>query len=598
VRGLRRDVTLPIAFVIEEGEEFGEQTVKHDLRRVGTLLWMIILLQALSVPGEAEEASHRKKLIATGLDHADSGRLLQNLGLMEKRPFDGVAIEIEGRIDEAKRCPLRLAFTDEAWKTEWFQPSIEELKACRFKGFTDNFVTVNANPGDVDWFDDSGWDAIVHHWRIAAWIAKESGFKGILFDPEPYTKPYAQFNYAAQPNCNRYTFEEYYAKARQRGREVMREVVGVYPEITLLSYFMNSVNAAGASSPDPRRTLPLLRYNLYPAFIDGWLDAVPPSVTLVDGCETAYLYNSPREFLQSAVLIKGACQGLVSPENRAKYRAQVQAGFGVYLDAYWNPKEPQWMPWHIDGRGGPRVDRLRANVSAALQAADEYVWIYGEKFRWWPTPNENVRDQTWPEALPGCDRALFFARDPLQFARWQLSDPQRDPPVNLAQNGDFGSAMAPGSGDSADVWKEGSPPAGWRIRQKNPHTGTFMWDQRAGARDKGSALIGNVDNGCLAQGVLVRPGDFYAIRAARKLQGTGEAWLRIRWKTDDGTWFADDKDTLILCQGPKDEWAEMFGVIEVPESAGKLMVLLCVHDQPSLADIAWFDDVELYRLEP
>ena len=54
MRGLRRDVTLPIAFVIEEGEEFGEQTVKHDLRRVGTLLWMIILLQALSVPGEAE----------------------------------------------------------------------------------------------------------------------------------------------------------------------------------------------------------------------------------------------------------------------------------------------------------------------------------------------------------------------------------------------------------------------------------------------------------------------------------------------------------------------------------------------------------------
>ena len=65
------------------------------------------------------------------------------------------------------------------------------------------------------------------------------------------------------------------------------------------------------------------------------------------------------EFLEAALRIKGACQELVSPENRAKYRAQVQVSFGIYLDAYWNPKGSSW---YIDGKGGSRVERLAANV--------------------------------------------------------------------------------------------------------------------------------------------------------------------------------------------------------------------------------------------
>jgi len=57
------------------------------------------------------------------------------------------------------------------------------------------------------------------------------------------------------------------------------------------------------------------------------------------------------------------------------------------------------------------VERLRANTAAAVRAADRYVWIYGEKCRWWPTPNKGVTERTWPEALPGCEDALRFARD-------------------------------------------------------------------------------------------------------------------------------------------------------------------------------------------
>lgn len=366
---------------------------------------MVVMLAWVSI-GQAEDARRRKKLIATGWDKADTRRLLENLAEMEQRPFDGVVLEAVGRREDGKPCRLRWAFLNEPWKRAWFQPCIEDLRACKLKRFTDNFIQLNANPGNVDWFDDAGWESILAHWRIAAWVAKESGCKGILFDPEPYTRPHAQFAYAAQPQRDRHTFDEYYAQARRRGRQVMQAVGEEYAEITVFCYFMNSICATATGQADPRRVLAGSGYGLYPAFVDGWLDAVGPQATLVDGCESAYLYNNRQQYLEASVLIKGACQELVSAENRAKYRAQVQVSFGLYLDAYWNPKDSEWGRWYVDGQGGRRVDRLRANVQTALRVADEYVWVYGEKFRWWPTPNQRVRPQTWPEALPGCDQAL------------------------------------------------------------------------------------------------------------------------------------------------------------------------------------------------
>ena len=115
----------------------------------------------------------RKKLIATGWDHPDSPRLLANLAEMEKRPFDGVVIEVTGQTAEGKPCPLCSAFSNQKWQREWFQTSVAQFRNCKFTRFTDNFITIGANPGNIDWFDDEGWQRIVEHWRIAAWIAKQ-----------------------------------------------------------------------------------------------------------------------------------------------------------------------------------------------------------------------------------------------------------------------------------------------------------------------------------------------------------------------------------------------------------------------------------------
>ena len=546
---------------------------------------LIVVLAAPVAGGEpAADMRRRKKLIATGWDQADTKRLRENLAVMERRPFDGVVLGAVGRIDDKRKCPLRGAFVDRKWQRSWFEQPLADLKACRPARFADNFVLVGANPGHVDWFDDAGWSNVVEHWRIAAWLARRGGLKGILFDPEPYTPPHAQFKHAAQPRRDKHAFNEYFRQARRRGREVLRAVVEEYPDITLFCYFMNSVNATAAGGADPRRMLAARGYGLYPAFIDGWLDVAPATVTFVDGCESAYRYNSAREYLEAHAAIKGRCQQLVSPANRAKYRAQVQVSFGIYLDVYWNPPS---SPWYIDPRGDPRVARLRENVKTALRLADEYVWVYGEKFRWWPTPNTRVSVKSWPEALAGSESALAFPRDPVGYARQRLAGKSQAKPPNVARNGDFTSAPA----------VAGRPPAHWHAWQQRSSRGTFTWDGKTGRSPKGSARAAAVADGCFLQSVDVKPGESYAVSAVTRRRGKGRTWVRVRWQTAAGRWTAETRDKLLLPDQARGDWREIFGVVDVPSGVGKLVVLLSVTGQGSPQDMAWFDDVQVCRIE-
>jgi hypothetical protein len=345
---------------------------------------------------------------------------------------------------------------------------------------------------------------------------------------------------------------------------------------------MDSICAGATGQADPRSVLHEHAYGLYPPFIDGWLDAAPPTITMVDGCEMSYLFNSPGQFLRAGQLVRGDCQELVSPENRAKYRAQVQVSFGIYLDAYWNPAD---SPWYIDGLGGSRVARLGANVASALYVADEYVWIYGERFRWWPTLSEEVQPQSWPEVLPHCDDYLRCARDPLGYARTYLAQQKkRGQPLNMSVNGDF----------SADA--SGPSPSGWATWQDEKSLGSFTWDRKVGHAREGSARLAAVTSGCFLQSHAVQPGQRYIVRAMRKIQGQGETALRIRWQTAAGRWTDEAQDRVFYAAGPRDAWSELFGVVEVPAEAGKLLILLEVTGQQSADDVAWFDDVELYPL--
>lgn len=518
--------------------------------------------------GAAEPLS--RKLIATGWDSPTPARFRAELAAFEKwGVFGGTTLAPARRGPDGAQHDCRNAFSREHWERSDFTEALADLKAARPVTATDNFLFLYANPGDVDWFDDAGWREIVEHWGHLAWLAKQGGLRGLLYDAEPYTPPHSQFFYAAQTQRDRHTFDAYRAKARQRGCEVMKAVVAEFPDITLFTYRLLCDLLPLTASANPALALEAHPYGLQPAFLDGFFDAAPPTVTLVEGDENAYSYSRPDEFDRAFTQLKLNALRLIAPEHRSQFRAQVQVSHGIYLDAHVNPTN---SPWYMPPLRGSRVARLEANVSAALQAADEYVWIYGETARWWPGGQKE--HPAWPEKLAGADRALQRAVNPVAAAHATLASVK--PEDNLLANPAF-----------AEADTNGLPLKWWTWQDERSH-GQFT------TRD-GAACLKQMANGCFGQTIPVQPGERYAVSARVRRTGAGVPMVSVRWKTPEQRWTAESLDQR-LSIAHRDGWNELVALVEVPAGVGHLVVLLGAAQQTAATDLAEFDDVRLVRI--
>lgn len=543
---------------------------------------MVLGLLALAPAAWAAGNVPEKKLIAVGWDMPNAERLCANLAVMEQTPLQGCSVRFAGPGNSPN---LWFSFSREPYDEQVVAKFLSDLKAVQPKQLTDRFLLLNANPGEVDWFDDAGWKVIVEHWRTAARVASEGGLAGIMFDPEAYRKPHWAFDWSSQQHAAEHPFTAYYDMARRRGREIMAAVAGEYPEATILALFLLSGNKAAADCPDPMGALAGNAYGLLPAFVNGWLDQAPPTLTIVDGCEEAYRYNSRLDYLTGAHLIRGKCQRLVAPENRRKYRAQVQVGFGVYLDAYVNPPTSSW---YIDPGTQTPLRRLTDNVATALEIADEYVWIYGEQCSWWPSPQPDSDKVRWPQKLPGIEQALRLVVDPVRAALELLDHPgdRANPVVNADFSPSVGAEPA-----------SGKPPVSWGFWQSGISEGRPAWSAKVGHRTPGAAAMIGVRLGCILQAVPVAPGQQYAVAGWCRVQGRGVPSLTVRWQTPEGKWHAESLDRALSIARSEGEWKLMAGMAAVPDGAGKLAILLGASGQQSDQDVIWWDDVTAFRLE-
>jgi hypothetical protein len=553
----------------------------------------------------------KKKLILVCNDSPTTAQYRRDLASMENIPAQGTIIWAQAKGSDLPSglngTPLRTGFSRIPWKRTWFTHAIDDLQAVRTQKtpLTDNFIRFDTNPGDVDWFDDMGWKAIVEHFGIAAWIAKQGGVKGIAFDAEPYTKPFRPFDYKAQPEAAKHSFEEYLVKARQRGRESMRAMKAEFPNATILTFFMTSYFVEsnifdGPSIPrtniDPKRALFLHSYGLYLAFLTGWLDEIPPQMTLVDGNEHAYDYSQPKAFFEIASRIKTEGVMLFPTEVREKYRRQVQVGAGIYLDA------------HGHGMTLPEYEKIPAtsavlerNIAGAVNSVDEYVWLYGEQGRYWPEPKELIEWPNkevlspWDTKILGFTQALVRGQatklprplaTPARILPTSLDGPRRLAvgKPNLLKNGDF--AVASSGGDLGT-------PAEWSFWQEEFSKGSFDWDIA-----RKSARVRGVRSGSYLQSVEVKPDELYLLRARCTTFGTGLATVNIGFKTLGGAkWLPAKTQVKAIQPVSKTDMREVFELVaHVPQGAGVIIVLLNTYGQPTEQDTLWWERAELVRI--
>ncbi len=107
-----------------------------------------------------------------------------------------------------------------------------------------NFLTVNMHfPGDF--WDDAIWNNVIANFATLARVAKNLGFRGIIYDDEPYdAQSHKMINYKhdnawydnnAYKNPN-YTFKEHSDKITERFKQIMEAMIREYPAIDVLYY--------------------------------------------------------------------------------------------------------------------------------------------------------------------------------------------------------------------------------------------------------------------------------------------------------------------------------------------------------------------------
>jgi hypothetical protein len=163
-----------------------------------------------------------KKVVEYGNDSVNTATVRHRVRQFEKLPFDGLVMLVTAKNGETLGWKT---FSTEKMAPADFQRAIDDLKATKFKKFTDNFIQIISMPSSVDWFDPN-WSNIAYNASLFARVAKQGGCKGIMFDPEMYVgRLWGYIMPDGKPRPG-HTVQEYRAKARERGREFMTAING------------------------------------------------------------------------------------------------------------------------------------------------------------------------------------------------------------------------------------------------------------------------------------------------------------------------------------------------------------------------------------
>ena len=421
--------------------------------------------------GPMPHGGKTKKYVAFGWEYSylRAEDFLAHADEFDKTPLDGVGFNVNGDESAGRRYQcFREIMQEPRWTLRSLENLVEPMRRMSArKCFRESFVRSLVQPNRrIAWTDDAGWDVVSNNLRAVTWLAREARFRGIYTDIEDYTKQSQFFRTDDDP-----PYDELRPIVRRRARDVFRGIFEEYPDVTVFMFWILSDAPYRHYETDLPGFL-RARGDLWPAFVNGILDVIPPTAKLVDGEEDAYKFEASRhDFLAEYNKLFNWDVQLVEPENRGKYRNQVSVSFGQYLDAYVNGEKESWYMGPVDGS---RLKHFRQNLEEATSACDEYVWFWGERGAWidWgeklrsdPERLHAAAKNVWNEVIPGgLNNAFKAIKDPegefvprieaaiakgklkdiladVQFMTWKNTPPKdkgRDAPGSFVrENGEF-----------------------------------------------------------------------------------------------------------------------------------------------------------------
>ena len=342
--------------------------------------------------------------------------VLANADKFADTGLDGISLIIKGnRAGQARRSQTRdFAFVDPKWSKAEFAKQIGLLKQITAKpGLQHCYLQVDwSQKPRLKWADDAAWERAAHNMGILAWIAKEGNLDGMFIDHEDYhgTKQFG-------PCPEEGDFATISRLARKRGAQIVSAMAAENPNLHLVFFWLLSHSTRWIGDPESDlAAIVAQRQDPWPAFVNGMLDVLPPQMRLADGNEFGYLFRADNnDYIMDAFRQRQMLVQLIAPENRAKFRANVQVSSGHYLDCYSN----KGGHWYLPPLNGSRLARLEDNLHQGLACADETVWLFGERrqiIKWQGNAERWNGVKTWEEELPGFADVMRRLRNPRKWA--------------------------------------------------------------------------------------------------------------------------------------------------------------------------------------
>ena len=300
----------------------------------------------LSLAVSAFAGGYGAKHIFCGWDigRATPDIILKHADRFDRLAIDGIAFYVDAEQD-GERLDGGWIMNNPAWRYETFAPLVPTYrKIVAHRSLRESFLCCGMSARKpesgrkgrpeggaprIGLDDDVAWTRIAGNYRVLAKLAKAGGLRGLLFDNEDYHGLH-QFELRDGDG----DWESACAKMRARGRQVFRGIFEEYPDVRLLFFWAFSNGRSQSMQSDPLAALRESK-RLFPAFLNGMLDVIPPTAVFIDGDEDSYVFRAADgAFEKNAVQILSGVLPYVAPENRAKYRAQVRNSYGLYLDQY------------------------------------------------------------------------------------------------------------------------------------------------------------------------------------------------------------------------------------------------------------------------
>ena len=539
------------------------------------MLRKVVAAGVVAVALCAVAAVPEKKIVLYGWDTGEASleTVLSNADKFAETGLDGISLIIKGnRTGQVRRSQTRdYAFVDPKWSKAEFTKPIELLKQITPKpGLQHCYLQVDwSQKPRLKWSDDAAWERATHNMGILAWIAKEGCLDGMFIDHEDYHGT-RQF----EPCPEEGDYETISRLARKRGAQIISAMAAENSNLHLVFFWLLSHSTRWIGDPESDLSaIVAQRQDPGPAFVNGMLDALPPQMRLADGNEFGYLFRADNnDYIMDNLRQRQMLIQLVAPENRAKFRSNVQVSSGHYLDCYSNTGGH----WYHPPLNGSRLARLEDNLHQGLACADETVWLFGERrqiVKWDGNAARWNGVKTWEEELPGFADVMRRLRSPRSWATEKVAAKRKaDTLRNL---------VAPQPNGTDGIPK---PFGTW---QSGTSKGAFTVD--------GPALCSTgVSDGCFLANVPdVKAGQWYFVTFDVK----GELGPRagIQWQ-NKGAYDWNVPARYPVFMPLKDGWRRGTIVVRVPHGVD-LMALHLGTKHRTANEKTWFGQIAIYRLD-